>query len=714
MLLAWMACSLGLAAAPLHPNIWVQPATAQDIPGEVPEIPWHDAEPSLWSHAPLAHLSEGPNDPNALIWVAMTQQFFYLHVVVADVHHINDQTGDAIWNSDAIQVSIDPRGAGKTLERQDPQVLQLGSLNASFALTRHGVRGWAHKRSTPDAPGPLSTPTRIERDQGRGTTTYDIALPWSQLHCTPGESATLGLQVQIHDRDAMGTLRRAIFGDSPDGTFDPTRFKTLRLGSPAHPLLMLAPQRLDVWRPIDAACVMVISNLQTSLRADVQFADTHATLSWQNSSTGLRRWNVCVAPRHLMDAPAPWSVHVQAQGLPQSARGTYISNSPGLAVESELSAIGALASSASHALARRHLETTHALLQSVWAAALTTLDDGDAAALDAAAAIARCRSHLPPQAETLERNLQSGERPLLAAFISSEDQTLQPYTLTLPRTIDANQAQPVMVFLHGKGNPSLGQFVADAQASHHAPWEHAYLVNPWGRGNIAYRGFAETDVLDAWTHANSLFHFDRERVYLGGFSMGGTGAWQVAVHHPDIWAALAIFAGTPESIPIGIGFGGNIAHLPVYLHHGTTDGAVDISGAHRMQDELEKNGGKPTLVLEPNGGHAMTEQHQSALRQWLTPAQRLRPTTVRYVSDKAGQTAYGITLRHDPQLAAFPRFVAHMDGRQLRIDTTGTTGINIDLRNRVWNFADTCRVVWNGTEVYDGPPKTVRLGRGAT
>ena len=40
------------------------------------------------------------------------------------------------------------------------------------------------------------------------------------------------------------------------------------------------------------------------------------------------------------------------------------------------------------------------------------------------------------------------------------------------------------------------------------------------------------------------FKIDDKRVLLRGFSMGGEGAWHIALHHPDRFAAAEIGAGT--------------------------------------------------------------------------------------------------------------------------------------------------------------------------
>ena len=71
-----------------------------------------------------------------------------------------------------------------------------------------------------------------------------------------------------------------------------------------------------------------------------------------------------------------------------------------------------------------------------------------------------------------------------------------------------------------------------------------YLLCPWGRGNRWYRGIAEVDIGEAVTAVKRLVRVDPARTYLAGHSMGGYGAWHIALQSPpDTWAAIGVHAG---------------------------------------------------------------------------------------------------------------------------------------------------------------------------
>ena len=67
----------------------------------------------------------------------------------------------------------------------------------------------------------------------------------------------------------------------------------------------------------------------------------------------------------------------------------------------------------------------------------------------------------------------------------------------------------------------------------------------FGRINGAgWHWAGEADVFEAIAAVKKRFPIDDKRIMLRGFSQGGEGAWHVALHHPDRFAAVEIGAGT--------------------------------------------------------------------------------------------------------------------------------------------------------------------------
>ncbi len=61
---------------------------------------------------------------------------------------------------------------------------------------------------------------------------------------------------------------------------------------------------------------------------------------------------------------------------------------------------------------------------------------------------------------------------------------------------------------------------------------------------MAFHIVGETDVFEAIAAVQKRYKIDPDRILLRGFSMGGCGAWHIALHYPGFFAAAEIGAGT--------------------------------------------------------------------------------------------------------------------------------------------------------------------------
>ena len=107
---------------------------------------------------------------------------------------------------------------------------------------------------------------------------------------------------------------------------------------------------------------------------------------------------------------------------------------------------------------------------------------------------------------------------------------------------------------------------------------------------------------------------DPERIYLMGTSMGGYGAWQLAMTMPEYFAAL---------IPIcGGGMRWNVSRLlqiPVWAFHGTEDPTIPMEESVLLVDELNRIGGDARLTRLEGVGHNCWDYAyaQKELFEWV-------------------------------------------------------------------------------------------------
>jgi predicted peptidase len=209
-----------------------------------------------------------------------------------------------------------------------------------------------------------------------------------------------------------------------------------------------------------------------------------------------------------------------------------------------------------------------------------------------------------------------------------------PYELVKPPGFDLPGAKlPLVVFLHGSGdggnrprlNFELGNLLRTTQrenmlrynpcgprcvtqfnmyadlAAQQDPAFDSFLLVPqirpdspstsWGTGNLGL-------VRDMINSAVTQYNVDTDRIYLLGYSAGGSGAYRMLSLYPDLFAAATTFAG-----PAITSVARNIADIPIWMFHSTDDPIVNVSSTRSMFDALTAAGGSPLMTLYTNVGH---------------------------------------------------------------------------------------------------------------
>jgi hypothetical protein len=155
------------------------------------------------------------------------------------------------------------------------------------------------------------------------------------------------------------------------------------------------------------------------------------------------------------------------------------------------------------------------------------------------------------------KQLQAGQSPWnsgnsqIHAYYSEIDGSAQPYHVSLPADYDPSKPTRLYVWMHGRqNNTTESEFIygfMNPRPPGNAPVadQGQIQLDLFGRINSAgWHWAGEADVFEAIAAVKKRFKIDDKRVMLRGFSMGGEGGWHVALHHPDVFAAAEIGAGT--------------------------------------------------------------------------------------------------------------------------------------------------------------------------
>src|ERR1017187_6533024 len=134
------------------------------------------------------------------------------------------------------------------------------------------------------------------------------------------------------------------------------------------------------------------------------------------------------------------------------------------------------------------------------------------------------------------------------AYYSEIDGSVLPYGVTLPESYDPSKPTRLYVWLHGRQNNTTESEFMFAQQTFrpgNVADQGQIQIDLFGR--IKGEGWhfgGEADVFEGIAAIEKRFKIDEKRIMLRGFSQGGEGAWHIALHHPDRFAAAEIGAGT--------------------------------------------------------------------------------------------------------------------------------------------------------------------------
>lgn len=198
------------------------------------------------------------------------------------------------------------------------------------------------------------------------------------------------------------------------------------------------------------------------------------------------------------------------------------------------------------------------------------------------------------------------------------------YLLYLPDNYSpAKDRLPVMLFLHGRGE-------SDGPLS---------VVAKWGPPLLATRGEKFPFILvspqcpreDSWSSATQQarltelldsmiekYNADKNRVYLSGLSMGGSGSWRMAADHPERFAAVVPICGRGD-----LKDAAKFKDLPLWVFVGDQDRVFQSN--IDMAEAIKKAGSKASRIttLENIGHNSWSAAYASPdLYTWLNQQTR--------------------------------------------------------------------------------------------
>lgn len=179
-------------------------------------------------------------------------------------------------------------------------------------------------------------------------------------------------------------------------------------------------------------------------------------------------------------------------------------------------------------------------------------------------------------------------------------QTEINYLMFLPKDYSKDgKPSPLIVFLHGSGErgtdlDKVKAWGPPALAEENPDFPFAVISPQCPEGewwnSLLLKAMID-DVL-------AKYNIDKNRVYLTGLSMGGYGAWDLAIAYPNYFAAVAPICGGGNPI-----LADQLKDIPVWVFHGKKDESVPEQQSAQMVEALKKAGGNVVYTVLPEGGH---------------------------------------------------------------------------------------------------------------
>ena len=177
--------------------------------------------------------------------------------------------------------------------------------------------------------------------------------------------------------------------------------------------------------------------------------------------------------------------------------------------------------------------------------------------------------------------------------------------LYAPEVIEGDM--PLIVYLHGitgRGDDPQSLLYTDDFAKALAEGEFgeipAYVLMPQAPSSATDWPSLDSNVIGAIDAVKNAYPIDPTNVSLTGFSMGGTGAWSIAVAYPDEFARIAPCAGGIRAKKTALVA---LADMPIWAFVGADDNVVKPQSSIDFIAQLSQNNSQAKITVLDGAAH---------------------------------------------------------------------------------------------------------------
>lgn len=199
-----------------------------------------------------------------------------------------------------------------------------------------------------------------------------------------------------------------------------------------------------------------------------------------------------------------------------------------------------------------------------------------------------------------------------------------PYLLALPDAYadGTTDGWPLLLFLHGRGERGHD---LEMLKRHGIPQVLTTIddfplitVSPQCPDDLTWEDL-DGVLIELLDDLARRYPIDPQQIFLTGLSMGGRGAWRLAVLHPQHFAALVPICGRIPDLPNFLERVVVLKDLPIWVFHGAQDQVVPLENSQKIVAALTAVGSDVRFTVYPDADHdAWTKTYTNpALYEWL-------------------------------------------------------------------------------------------------
>lgn len=305
-----------------------------------------------------------------------------------------------------------------------------------------------------------------------------------------------------------------------------------------------------------------------------------------------------------------------------------------------------------------------------------------------------------------------GARRFFAEVEVGEKRIRQPYFVHLPEDYDPLESYPVIIFLGGGGGRGDFTFLSMCRNLRQAGLLDEYiLLVPQAQGRWWER---EREILFRQVFGQMLrrFSIDTDRVYLSGYSNGGTGTYYYSVHDPQRFPAVFSIMGFPfvkNEPPISqddMQMLDNLKNTAVFLMHGDQDEEVDVKGDRFASGYLRQKGYTVKYEELRGRGHDIRLSEVGArLDRWFIGHSRVPDPPI--VTFRMNNPLYrqSFWLRIDQERRLPAEVSGQIKGNSVHIEASNVQLLTVFLNRHLVDLSQKVTISINGKQVYDEIPQ---------